>query len=85
MAADTMTMGWRSSIALWLSEMQDQKSLMFNWHSFSGGGSDIVETIFAHKGSKHYDYSLISLHSSLYMQYSRPNIIATALTVICGR
>jgi len=43
--------------------MQDQKSLMLHWRSFLGGGSDIVTSIFANKGSQCWDYGLTVLHS----------------------
>jgi len=65
--------------------MQDQKLLTLHWRSFLGGGSNIVTTIFTHKGSQHIDYSVISLHSGLIIKDARTKIVDAPLTLIFRR
>jgi len=67
-AADTIVMDWRSCVAHWFSKMPDQMSLTLLWCSILQGCSDIDNAIFAHKGSQHFDYSLMSLHISFIIQ-----------------
>jgi len=82
-AAYIMIIGWRSWIACWLCRMQHPQSLLLHWRSFFPSGSDIFNTIFTHIGSQHFDYSLMSLHSSLNIQDARTEIVNTLLTHIC--
>jgi len=90
-AADTMNMGSCGCIAIWLSKMQEQKSLTFRWCSFLGAGSYMDITIFAHKRGQHFDYTWKLLHSRLIMQGTRTKIIDAPLMLIvreqlqCGR
>jgi len=51
--ANIVIMGVCHCTALELSEMQDQKLLTLRLRSFSGGGSDIVAGLCAHKGSQY--------------------------------
>jgi len=57
--------------------MQDQKSLTLGWHSFLGGGSDIVSAIFSHTGGQNFNYGLILSHNYLIVQDARTKIVDT--------
>jgi len=80
--AITMNMSSHHCIAIRLSKMQHQKLLMVCWRSFFGGCSDIITTIFAHKGGQYCDYGLMLLHSPMIIWDARPNIIDDLLTLI---
>jgi len=72
-----MIVGYCLSVALRLSKMQDQKLLSLRWRSFLGGGNDIVNSIFAHKGGRYIDYGLMSMHSTLSVHDVGPKIVDT--------
>ena len=80
-----MIVGWHKCIALWSYTMQDQKSLTLCCSSFLGGGSDIVNPIFAHGGGQHFGSSLILLHSSFIIRDARATIVDTPLMLIRKR
>jgi len=61
-------MKWRQCIELWVSMMQDQKSLTLHGPSSLGGGRAIVAAIYTHKRGQHFYYSLLSLNSCLIVQ-----------------
>jgi len=62
--------------------MQDQKSLTLCGRSFSGGGSDIINNIFANNGSHCCDYGLKPSHIPVIIQDARPNIVDAPLMLI---
>jgi hypothetical protein len=64
------------------SIMQCQKLLTLCRPSFLGGSSDIVLSIFAHKGRKYYDYCLMLWHFSVIIQDIRPEIFDALVTLI---
>jgi len=80
-----MIMRLYHSTALELSEMNNQKSQTLRWHSFSGGCSDIVTSIFAYKGGLYYDYWSMPLHRPWIIKDARPEIIDAPLTLIFWR
>jgi len=77
-----MIIGVCLSTALKLSRMQDQKSLMIRRCSFSGGDSDVVAGLCAHKDGKYWDYSSIVSHSPVIIQDATPEIGDAPLTLI---
>jgi len=74
-------MGKYHCTTVWLSKMQDQTSLMLEWCSILGGGSDIISSIFAHKGGQYYDYGLKPLHSAVIIHDARQKIVQAPLTL----
>jgi len=80
--ANTMFMGSCRCTAIRFSKMQDQKLLMLSWRSFVEGGSDIVTSIFTHKGRQYFDYGLMPLHSTFIIQETRPEIVDAPLTLM---
>jgi len=84
-AADEWIVGYRSSVALGLSKMQDQKLLKLCWHSFLDGGSDIITSISAHNGGQYIEYGLTPIHSVLSVPDATPKIIDAPLTLIVRR
>jgi len=85
MAADTMTMGFQDCIVISLFKIEDQKLLELHWHSLLWGGTNIVNTIFAHNGGQHFDCRFMLLHSSLVIEDARPEIVDGPLTLIFRR
>jgi len=79
--ADRLIMVWRLSTAFGLFTMQDQDSFTCCWHPFLGGGSNILNSILAHKGGRYIDYALILMHSTLSICDARPKIIDTPVTL----
>jgi len=55
--------------------MQGQTWLLLHWHSFQWGNSDIVKSIFAHKGGHSFEYGFMVLHSPLINQDGKPEMI----------
>jgi hypothetical protein len=49
------------------------------------GGSDIVNMIVAYNGGQHFDYTGMSLHSSVITIHLRKNILHSPLTHIFDR
>jgi len=62
--------------------MQDQKSVTLHGRSVFGGGSNIVTSIFGHKGGQYFDYWLMLVHSPLNIQDASPKIVHAPLTLI---
>jgi len=62
--------------------MQVRESLVLHWHSFSGGGCDIVTSIFTHKRGQYCDYRLLQLHSPVTIQDVRWKIVDILLMLI---
>jgi len=65
--------------------MQDQKSLTLHQRSFSGGGSDIITRVLAHKGRQYIEYGLKSMHSVLSVHDARPKIVDALVALIFRR
>jgi len=82
MAADIMIMELCLCTALEFSKMQDQILLMLHWHSFSGGGSNIVAVLCAYQDGQYCDYGVILLCSPVIIQDARPEISDAPLTLI---
>ena len=72
-------------MALGLSKIQVQKSLMLRGRLFSGGGSDIITSIVAHTGGKYIEHGSKPVHSVLSVHDARPRIIDALLSVIFRR
>jgi len=62
-----------------------QKLLLHHQCLFLEGGSGIATSIFAHQGGQYFDYGLKSMHSPWIIQFARPKIIHTLLTLIFRR
>jgi len=84
-AADSMIMGHRHCIAVWLFKMQAQKSLKLCWRSFLGGSSDIVTRIFSYKGGQYDDYGRLPLHSTWTVEDAWRKMVDAPLTLIFMR
>jgi hypothetical protein len=81
----------RAIVRLWVKDavkpsgftmMQWQKSVTLCWRWCLAGSSDIVSSIFAHKGCQYYYYGKMPLHSQVIIQDVRPDIIDDPLTLI---
>jgi len=83
-AANTLIMGQSQCTALAVSTMPDQELLPSCWHPLSGDGSNIVCSIFAHKGCWHYDYWLKPFHSCWIIRDATQNIVDPPLKCIFG-
>ena len=59
--------------------MQDQNELMLSWHSFLGGGSDIVTGLCAQKGGQYSHYDLMPLDIPVSILDSKPKISGNPL------
>jgi len=69
-------------LSSWIVDDTRSKSLTLGWHSFLGGGSDMVIGSFAYKGGKFCQYGLMLMRSLVIMQDARPEIGDTPLTLI---
>jgi len=65
--------------------MPDETSWTLCWRSFLAGGSDIVTSIFAHKGGWYIDDGLTPMDSALSVYNARPKIGDAPLTLIFRR
>jgi hypothetical protein len=65
-----------------LSMIQDRKSLMLRWRSFSGGCSDMVIRCFAQNGGQYNHYGWMLLGSPVIIQDARLEISDAPLTLI---
>jgi len=81
-AARVVIMGVCQLTVLELTKMQDQKLLTLCWHSFLGGGRDIITRLRAYKGGQYCDYGQMLAYSQVIIQDARPEIGDAPLTLI---
>lgn len=79
--AGSSIMGQYCCIAIWLSMIQHQNSLMLCWWLVSGDNSSIATTILAYKGNRHFEYGLTPLHRVWILQNAMAKIVDTPLTL----
>jgi len=65
-----------------LTKMQDQKSLMLHWHSFSGWGRECVSLVFSTEGGQYFIYVDLWPVTTEIAQDGKPEIIDAGLTLI---
>jgi len=80
-AADTTIMGSHSCIAIWLSKIEDQKSLMLHWRSFLEWGNDRFALLFAYDDDQYSIFGRMWVLTPLIAACLRIKIIDTLLTV----
>jgi hypothetical protein len=71
-----------SSIALWLTMMQDQKSLTLSWLSFSWSGRECIAFFVAYKRGQYIQYTSKWPSLQLITWFIRPKIVDTPLALI---
>jgi len=69
-------------IALSLTMIQGQKSLMLCWHSFSRWGRGCVAFVFTYKGSEYFIYNYQWRDTPRMTQDAAPKIVDALLTLI---
>jgi len=80
-AANTFIMEWHRCIAIWLSRMEDPKTLMLCWRNSSAGSSGTRTSILAHTGGQCWDSVWLPVHSPVSIQDARSKIVDFPLTL----
>jgi len=81
-AANTSIIAWYRRTAVWLSKMQEQKSLTLHLLSSLGDGSDVDTSVFGPKGGQYFDYVSQQPCRCLIMRLPTQKIIDGSLTLI---
>jgi len=80
-AAHSAIMGWSHRMALGLSKMQCQESLMLRWRSFSGWSNECVTCVFGYTADQSIYFARMQQCRPLIAEYVRLTIMDGPLTL----